>query len=51
MEALAIGTPIDLGRLVHLPLPATRVHYTLRLLHGPTMEQLLQPVLAAAAGS
>jgi len=48
VEALAIGTPIDLGRLISIPLPATRVHYTLRLLPGPTLEELLQPVLAAA---
>jgi len=51
VEALAIGTPIDLGRLVHLPLPATRVHYTLRLLGGAQLADLLQPVLAAAGGT
>jgi predicted GTPase len=45
VEALAIGTPIDLGKLITIPLPATRVHYSLRLLQGPSMEQLLQPVL------
>jgi predicted GTPase len=48
VEALAIGTPIDLARLVRLPLPATRVHYTLRLLRGPALEQLLQPVIELA---
>jgi predicted GTPase len=48
VQALAIGTPIDLGRLVQLPLPATRVHYSLRIVSGGSLEELLAPVLAAA---
>jgi len=44
VEAVAIGTPINLGRLIPISLPHTRVHYTLKLLHGVTIEQLLEPV-------
>ena len=53
VEAVAIGTPIDLARLVHIPLPHTRVRYELRLPADVSMEDLLGPVLeqveAAAA--
>jgi predicted GTPase len=45
VEAIAVGTPIDLGRLVRLPVPATRVRYSLRLVSGPSLEQILAPVL------
>ncbi len=45
VEAIAVGTPIDLGRLVRLPVPATRVRYSLRLVSGPSLEQVLKPVL------
>lgn len=48
VEAVAIGTPIDLGRLVRIPLPCTRVRYELRLLAGVTMDELLEPVLERA---
>jgi predicted GTPase len=41
VEALSIGTPIDLGRIVHLPLPHTRVHYELDVLGEPTLDQVL----------
>jgi predicted GTPase len=44
VEAIAIGTPIDLGRLVRLPVPSTRVGYDLRLVHV-TMSELLELVL------
>ena len=45
VQAIAVGTPIDLGRLVRLPVPATRVRYSLRLVSGPSLEQILKPVL------
>lgn len=48
VQAVAIGTPIDLGRLVRIPLPATRVRYELRLLGATTMEQILEPALEQA---
>ena len=44
VEAIAIGTPIDLAKLVKLPVPSTRVSYDLRLLHV-TLSELLEPVL------
>jgi len=44
VEAIAIGTPIDLARLVRLPVPSTRVGYELRLSHV-TLSELLEPVL------
>jgi predicted GTPase len=47
VEAVAIGTPIDLARLVRIALPHTRVRYELRLLGGVSLERLLEPVLAA----
>ena len=45
VQAIAVGTPIDLGKLVHLPVPATRVRYSLRLVSGPSLEEVLRPVL------
>ena len=48
VEAVAIGTPIDLARLVQIPLPYTRVRYELRLPAGVTMDELLEPVLEQA---
>jgi len=47
VEAVAIGTPIDLARLVRIPIPATRVSYSIAL-KGYTLEQLLAPVLGSA---
>ena len=45
VEAIAIGTPIDLARLVELPVPATRIRYELQVLGSPTLEDVLAPVL------
>jgi predicted GTPase len=47
VEAIAVGTPIDLGRVVRIPLPYTRVRYELQLLGEPTLEQLLAPLLSS----
>jgi predicted GTPase len=44
VEAVAIGTPIDLARLVRIPIPATRVSYEIAL-KGVTLGELLAPVL------
>jgi predicted GTPase len=44
VEAIAIGTPIDLARLVKLPVPATRVGYEMRFQHV-TLSELLEAVL------
>ena len=50
VEAVAIGTPIDLAKLVRIPVPHTRVHYEIALQGGVTLGDLLAPVLTAAAG-
>jgi len=45
VEAVAIGTPIDLAQLVKIPVPSTRVRYELQVLGRPTLEEVLAPVL------
>ena len=47
VEAVAIGTPIDLARLIRIPIPATRVSYEIAL-KDVTLEELLAPVLMTA---
>jgi predicted GTPase len=47
VEAVAIGTPVDLARLVRIPLPHTRVRYELDVLGRPTLEEVLSPLLEA----
>ena len=49
VEAIAIGTPIDLARLVTLPVPATRIRYELQVLGSPTLADVLAPVLGGSA--
>ncbi len=45
VEGLAVGTPIDLARLVKIPVPQTRVRYELQVLGRPTLEEVLAPIL------
>jgi predicted GTPase len=45
VEALAVGTPIDLAKIVDIKLPNTRVRYELQVLGTPTLEDALAPVL------
>lgn len=45
VEAVAIGTPIDLGRLVSIPVPSTRVRYELDVLGKPDLTDALAPIL------
>jgi predicted GTPase len=45
VEAIAIGTPIDLARLIRFATPCTRVRYELELTSGPTLLEVLQPAL------
>jgi predicted GTPase len=45
VEAIAIGTPIDLGRLIDIALPHTRIRYELQVLGSPTLEDVLAKVL------
>jgi predicted GTPase len=49
VEVVAIGTPIDLAKLVKIPVPFTRVNYEIALLGGVTLGDLLAPVLAMRA--
>jgi predicted GTPase len=44
-EALAIGTPVDLSRIVTIPIPWTRVRYELRVVTDGGIEKALAPVL------
>ncbi|MDP2957254.1 MAG: cyclic 2,3-diphosphoglycerate synthase [Longimicrobiales bacterium] len=46
VEAVAIGTPIDLARLVEIPVPSTRVRYDLEVLGKPDLRDALEPILA-----
>jgi predicted GTPase len=48
VEAVAIGTPIDLARLIRIPLPTTRVRYEARPRDPSALDELLAPVLARA---
>ena len=48
VEAIAVGTPIDLARLVEMPLPYTRCRYELSVLGRPTLEEILDPVIHIA---
>ena len=40
-DAIVIGTPIDLGRLITFDVPTTRVHYDLQEIGHPTLADLL----------
>ncbi len=44
-DVVAIGTPIDLRRLMALPVPATRVRYELQEIGSPTLEDVLSDFL------
>lgn len=48
VQAVAIGTPVDLARLVAIPLPYTRVRYELEPRGTPTLAAVLAPVLERA---
>jgi len=49
VEAVAVGTPIDLGRLVKIPVPSTRVRYELQVLGKPDLRDALAPILGGRA--
>ena len=45
-EAVVIGTPIDLASIIDLgDIPRTRVRYELEEMSGPTLEEVLAPLL------
>jgi len=43
VEAVAVGTPIDISRLLEIPVPHTRIRYDLQVLGRPTLEEALAP--------
>jgi predicted GTPase len=45
VEGVAVGTPIDLARIVNIPIPSTRCRYELDVLGTPTLEDALAPIL------
>jgi predicted GTPase len=51
VEAIAVGTPIDLARLVDMPLPHTRCRYELSVRGAPTLAEILDPVIHIARGA
>jgi predicted GTPase len=48
IDAVAVGTPIDLARLVRIPVPHTRVRYELDVLGKPDLHDALKPILERA---
>jgi predicted GTPase len=44
-EAVAVGTPIDLGRLISIPIPSTRVRYECEIRDEAALLEVLAPVL------
>lgn len=40
-EGVAIGTPIDLGRIIKINKPHTRVYYDLQEIGSPNFEEIL----------
>ena len=51
VEAVAVGTPIDLARLIEIPLPSTRVRYDLDVVDGPSLDEILAPVVQRGGGT
>ena len=45
VEGVAVGTPIDLARLIDIPMPHTRVRYELKIVGTPGLAELLAPIL------
>ena len=46
VEGVAVGTPIDLARLIDIPMPHTRVRYELKIVGTPDLAELLAPIVA-----
>jgi len=45
-DAVVIGTPIDLGRLLTFPVPSTRVRYELQEIGLPNLERVMEQILS-----
>jgi predicted GTPase len=41
VDAIVIGTPIDLGKLIKINKPATRIRYDLQEIGKPDLEDIL----------
>lgn len=48
VDAVVVGTPIDLAKVIEIKQPNTRIRYDLAEKTGPSMEELLKPIIAAA---
>ncbi len=47
-EGIVIGTPMDLGSVIDLgDVPRTRIYYELEVKNGPSLEDLLAPIIAS----
>jgi predicted GTPase len=47
-DSVVIATPIDLGRVIQIGKPHTRVGYALQEIGHPDMEEVLKPFIAKA---
>jgi len=47
-DSVIIGTPIDLGRVIKINKPSTRVEYSMQEIGHPDMEDVLAPFVAKA---
>jgi len=44
-DVVAIGTPIDLARVIELSKPTIRVRYEFAVRRGPSLEEVLAPLV------
>lgn len=45
-DAVIIGTPMDLTRVINIQKPTTRVHYELEELEGPSLKEVIENFIA-----
>jgi len=50
-DSVVIATPIDLGRIIKINKPNTRVEYALQEIGKPDMEEMLEPIIKKAKGA
>lgn len=48
VDGVAVGTPIDLARLIDIPVPSTRVGYELQVIGRPDLRDVVEPILEMA---
>lgn len=48
VDAVVVGTPIDLARVIEIKQPNTRIRYDLAEKSGPSLAELLKPIIKAA---